>query len=287
MDFALGLALSIVNMLLFGFSNFIMVKGSRTLGPFRTTLWFQAVTLALFALLSPFLFSYAGFSSASWLLLVFTGLISAIGILSFMKGLAIGNASVVSMIGSGRGAVTAVLGIILLGEVITPLRVGYLAIIVIGTLLLSLDLRSIIGSRKSRFASRGVSYAVLTLFSWGLYFFLISFLSQTLGYFATGMFATLFTVVFLGAYGFVTKAKMVPGSGSYRMLLVLGVLNVAALITYNIAVTYTYTAVVAPISAAAPIIVVILAPLLLGERLALDQKVGVAMVLIGIALLAA
>jgi len=93
-------------------------------------------------------------------------------------------------------------------------------------------------------------------------------------------------VLLLSAYGALIKTEMKPNRGSLGLLIVIGVLNVIAFLSYDLGVTYGYTAMVAPVSAASPIITVSLALIFLKEKLALDQKIGILLVLVGIILLA-
>ncbi len=287
LNFVLGLILSIISMVGFGLNNYFMAKSSRKIGPFKTTLWFQAVSLIILILLSTFLFTYTNMQLITLAIILITGVISVVGIFAFTKGLEVGNVSLVSTIASGRGAITAVLGIIILSQTMSYLQLLYIAIIIIGTILASLDIRAILKSQKSTRSTSGVKYAVITLFCWGAYFFLISYITQIIGYFATTLYLTFLTVLFLSIYGGLTKAPASTTKDSFGLLVVIGALNVIALLAYNLGVTFTYTAIVGTISAASPAITIVLALVFLKEKLMLDQKIGIILVLAGIILLAA
>jgi drug/metabolite transporter (DMT)-like permease len=285
LDFSLGYGLGIVSMLTLGVQTYIMAKSSRRLGPLRASLWYQAISLGILLLLSVFLLHYNGMTWWAFLTLILTGIVALSGILAFMKGLQVGHVSVVVTVASAWGAVTAVLGVLLLGDSITLPQVGFIALIVLGTILVSLDLEAV--SRRIRKAENlGIEYAIVTLFSWGAYFFLMDLLDRSLGWFAVSVFVTALTVLFIAVYGAITKERMRTSRSGLGLLLAMGAFNVIVLFAYNLGVTLSYAAILAPVSAASPLVTIILALVLLREKLAMNQKVGIAMILAGIILLA-
>lgn len=283
MGVTLGFILGIVAMLTLGVQSYIMAKSSRRIGPLGTSLWYQAISLGILVLLAAFLFQYGGMTWWTFLILVLTGVVSVSGILAFTKGLQVGHVSLVVTVASAWGAVTAVLGVLLLGESMTWLQAAFIALIVLGTVLAALGSRS---AARRKAGGLGIGYAAIALSSWGAYYFFLGFLVKALNWFSVTLFVTAITVLFLAAYGAVTKKPMKANMGSLGPLLAMGAFNVIVLFAYNIGVTVSYASIVAPISAASPLVTIILAYVLLRERLAPNQKIGVAMVLLGIVLLA-
>ncbi len=158
--------------------------------------------------------------------------------------------------------------------------------IVIGTILVSFDVRNTFNS-KSKKRNLGVTWALLALFTTGLYFFLISFLVSSVGWFGAALLTTPLVILFMLVYGNFTKISLKPDNKNLSAIVIIAILNLAALLAYNLGVTYNYTTIVAPISAAAPAVTILLAILLLKEKLATDQKFGIILVLIGLILLSA
>ena len=284
MSFPVGIGLGVVSMLVLGFQTYIMAKASRRIGPLRTSLWYQAVSLGILLLLSFFLFSYGGLTWLTLPVLVLNGIVSVAGILAFTKGLEVGRVSVVVTVASAWGAVTAILGVILLGDSMTAMQAAFIALIIAGTVLTSLNPEADAGGKRA--AGLGIDYAVATLFCWGAYYFLSAFLDKSLGWFAVTLFLTALSVLFLAGYGALRKEPLKVGRGSLGVLAVMGAFNVISLLAYNLGVTLSYTAIVAPIAAASPVVTIILALVLLREKLALNQKAGIVMILAGIVLLA-
>lgn len=281
----LGLFLGVAAMAAFGLQDFLMAKSSKVIGIFKTSLGFNFVSLILLLILSIFLFGYNGMSLLTFAILIFTAFLATSSILTFTRGLEIGNVSVVATIASAWGAITAILSVIFFGEVISHLQILYVILIVVGTVLTSLDIRSVLRSKKSRFVMAGTEYAILTLFIWGLFFFLLSYLTTKLNWFVVSLFITILTTVLLAIYCTSAKIKAIPEKRSVPLIILIGIIATISIISYNLGVTYGYTAIVAPVSSASPIITVSLALVILKEKLQLDQKIGIILVIAGIILL--
>jgi uncharacterized membrane protein len=281
----LGLFLGVAAMAAFGLQDFLMAKSSKAIGIFKTSLGFNFVSLILLLILSIFLFGYNGMSLLTFAILIFTAFLATSSILTFTRGLEIGNVSVVATIASAWGAITAILSVIFFGEVISHLQILYVILIVVGTVLTSLDIRSVLRSKKSRFVMAGTEYAILTLFIWGLFFFLLSYLTTKLNWFVVSLFITILTTVLLAIYCTSAKIKAIPEKRSVPLIILIGIIATISIISYNLGVTYGYTAIVAPVSSASPIITVSLALVILKEKLQLDQKIGIILVIAGIILL--
>jgi drug/metabolite transporter (DMT)-like permease len=280
LELLLGVFFGVISMMGFGAQDFVMARASRRIGAFKTSLWFMAVALGLMALLSIFLFTSIALTTTVLLVLLLASLLSLVGLLSFNKGLRVGNISVVATLGNVWGAVTAVLGIVLLGEKITLLQVFSITLIIIGTIMVSLKLRGML--RGSGHIGEGVEFAVITLFSWGIYYFLLGALVKDIGWFDTAFLTTLITVALFIVYGIATGSEMGIKRIDMPILFFIGLLSLFGFLAYNLGVSYNYTSIVAPISSASPIITILLALLLLKERLSTSQQAGIVLVLIGL-----
>lgn len=286
MNFALGIGLALVTMVGFGVENIFLAISSRRIGAFRSALWMQGIATFIMLALSFALFKYGGMLPTTILLIVGAAAISTTGLVSFAKGMKVGNVSVVATIANSWGAITAVLGIALLHETLSSSQILFLAIIVIGVILVSLDIKNLPVHKKLKSSDPGVKYAVLSLLCWGIFFFLMSIITSMLNWFSAALFVTAATVLFMVIYGSVTETEMRTGAGSFWLLIPIGVLSLIALLAYNLGVTYSYAAVVAPIASASPAVAVVLALLFLKEKLQGHQAIGILMVLAGIILLA-
>jgi transporter family protein len=282
----LGIVFGVVALVFYGVSDFYVVKASRRIGAFRTTLWFMTLNLLLLLALGTFLFKFQGVDLTTVMIVLITALISVIGWLSFANGLRVGNASIVGTVASGWAGVTVILGVLLLGESLTIYNVLAICLIIIGTMVISFDQNAIFKKRPKKIGS-GISYALITLFSWGLFYFFITMLVNKVGWFSAALFVMMPTVAFLFIYGAATKQQMKPKEKDFPILLLVAATGLVAFLAYNVGVTYNYAAIVAPLTAAAPVVLILLALILLKEKLTTNQKLGIILVIIGIVWIAA
>jgi drug/metabolite transporter (DMT)-like permease len=284
LDFISGLLYGIVAMFGFGFEGYFLARLSRRVGGFKAAFWFQVAAVLIMAAMALFLFTRVEVTPLTLLIIIMTGLVSAIGIFSFSKGLEHGHISVVATIASAWGAVTAILGILFLGDKLTLFQSMCIALIVIGTILIPIKPKRIMDSFSGK-RNMGVRYAVVTLATWGLYYFFLTYLVRTLGWFDSGFLATVATVAFLVIGGISTKSRLRMGRKELPLLLFITLLNLVAFFSYNLGVTFTYSSIVAPVSAASPLVIIVMAMIFLKEKLSHHQKIGIAMVLLGLVLL--
>lgn len=283
-DFLIGIIFGIFTMISFGVQDFLMAKISRYIGSFRTSLWFVLLSFVVFIILALFLFTDSGINPFMIVLLIATGFVSVTAILSFTKGLEIGNISIIATIGNTWGAVTALLGFLILGQRISSFQILDICIIIIGTVLVSLNLKDIFKLNPNKIHV-GLKYAFIAAITFGLYFFLLSFLTKALGWFDTAFLVTIPIILFLLLYGTLTGNKLRVKKSRMPLLFLIGLLSIVGLLSYNLGVTYNYTDIVAPVSSASPLVTIILASLFLKERLTNSQKIGVFLILIGLVLL--
>ncbi len=283
-DLFIGIVFGIFAMIGFGVQDFLIAKMSKQIGSFRTSLWYILLSFVIFIILALFLFSYNSINLFTIILLLLTGFVLVMAILSFTKGLEVGNISIIATIGNTWGVVTAVLGFVIIGQKINNFQILDICLIIIGTVLISLNLKDILKLNPKKL-HMGLKYAFIAAFTYGLYFFLLSLLVKSLGWFDAAFLVIIPTILFLLLYGTLTSKKLNVKSNYLLFLALIGVLGIVGILSYNLGVTYNYTDIVAPISSASPLITIVLASLLLKEKLTNNQKVGVAFVLAGLVLL--
>ncbi len=273
-------------MLSFGIQDIMMAVSSRKTGFFGTSLGFMLIQIAIYAVLAVFIFNWKiSLQPVTIAMLIFCGLASAASLFGYNKGLEVGNISIVATIGGMWGAITAVLGFIFLGEKITYFQIFYILLIIIGTALVSLNLKDILKLGTYRLY-KGTEYALMATFGWGMYFFVMSILSSKLGWFDAAFLVAISTVAFMSVYGFTTKAKTKIKRSSYTLLFLVALTSALGIFSYNLGVISNYTDIVAPISSASPLVTVALAAFFFKEKLSKNQMLGMALVLIGLIMLA-
>lgn len=278
----LGIFLGLLSMISYGVMDFIMAHVSRKIGALRTSFWIMLITLLGFIAASVFLYQQHTYTSYDIILIILTGLVSVIGLVSFNKGLEAGNISIVTTIASGWGVISVVLSYIFLDEHIGYLQIFYIGIIILGTILASLEINNVLHKPKR---SAGIAYAFITVMGWGVFFFLTALLIEKFGWFDGSMLTLPFTVLGIFIVSRFLKVKLHQTKHALPILLLISALNIIGYVAYSIAVSYSYADIVAPIVAAAPIITIMLALIRLKEKISLNQKIGIGITLIGIILL--
>ena len=281
-----GVIFGLLAMFSWGVLDYIAAKPSRELGAMRSTLWFSIFQMLLLALLGIFLFSAAHIGAYTIELAVVIGLLGSIAALCFSKGLQVGNIAIIALISNAWGAVTAVLGYIFLGEALSSLQALYIVMIIAGTIFVSINLQNMrkYGAKKTHI---GIEFAFASMLAWGIGLFLMSILTQQVGWFSAGFMVMIPRLIFVVAFAFLARTQLRIGLGKMRYLLIMSVLSVFATLSYNIGVSYNYTDIVAPIAAASSVITVLLAVVLIKEKLEPYQKLGVIVVTLGLVLLSA
>ncbi len=277
--------MGILSMASFGVLDFLTATIASKIGSFRSTFWLSLFSFVVLAVLSVFLSGYHGISAFDILLLVSAGLLSVIAWLSFTKGFESGKISVIATIGNTWGAITAILGFILLGEKVSAIQAAEIGMIIAGTVIISIKPSEILARRGKPAA--GSLYAVVASIGFGSALFIVAFVSRSIGWFPTALFLSASTLFFVTAYGKSSNLKMRIDSKLLPLLAVMGVVSMAGLLFYTIGVTYNYSAIIAPVSSASPLVTILLAALLRGENVSKSQAAGIVMVLLGIMALSA
>lgn len=245
----------------------------------------MGIQIAILLTLPIFLFTRFGAGIQTVSLSVAAGFFGAISLLSFSKGLRSGNISVVATIASVWGAVTTILSIIFFHETLSNSQILYISIIIIGTILVSFEAKNML---KKSFWNKNswINYSVLALFGYGIFFFMLSLISKMVGWFDTALLVTIPGFIFIFIYASLKRINMGIGKSYASLLIAVFVLGLVGLFAYNIGTQYSYTSIIAPISAAAPAITIIFAVLILKEKMVTSQKFGILMVIFGLMLLA-
>lgn len=269
-------------MLALGLQNFMFAKISRKIGSFRTYLWLQAIMVIIYLAVAGFLIQRTSIDMPIFLLMLVTTVVGVIGLFSFIKGMEVGSVPVVSAVSSGWAAVTVILSILFLNERITTLQILSIFIIIVGVVVTSLDFKKIKSGVSKK--ATGMKYALITLFGWGFFFFLDSLLVSKLDWFYAALLVNISTLFVVLIYGRLTKNKFTIEKNSRSILpiiVVASTLNLIGTLAYNFGVTSNYTAIVAPLTSATPIVVILLAVFLLKEKLEPSKIIGIALVVAG------
>jgi drug/metabolite transporter (DMT)-like permease len=224
-------------------------------------------------------------SSAHVLAALGAGLVGIVGLSAFYRGLAIGTMSIVAPIAATGVAVPVIAGLLGGDEPGVAGSIG-LGLAVVGIVLASReDDESTVGLREQRLS---VALAILAGCGFGTYFVLAEFGSR--GDVAWSLLLSRvsgFPVVALIALLALQRGATRPARSALGALACIGLLDLGANALFNQASTMGELSSVAVASSLYPVVTVMLAALLLGERVQGVQRVGVFVALTGVVLIAA
>ena len=212
-----------------------------------------------------------------WILYgVAAGLVGLVGLGAAYRGMAIGVVSVVSTIAATGPVIPLVVGL-LLGERPTVLQFGGMAMALGGVVLLSFDRRPAGGRRLVP----GVGFALLAALAFGLFLVAIRYASRP-----DALYAVLGTragsVAALLILGGIFRSRVRFSSADVPALVAVGVLDIGADVFFAFATRLGLLSIVSILSSLYPVATVLLARVVLQERMARLQQAGVVLALAGV-----
>ncbi len=285
MDISLGIIFGIVSLLGWGIADLLAKVVITKFGGIRALFIQQLVGLLFIGAYCFIFLTIPVISFELMILLAVTSIFATFGYVMFYKAMEYGNVSIVSPIVSSWAALTVVLSVVFFSEVLSILQFFSILLIFFGIFLTSIVWKDFKKSLKGGI-SNGVKEAIVSMVCWGIGFTLLKLTVDSLGTIIPIVFFRLFSVVIILAVLFRRKLEII--FKPFHLLLIIifsGILDVLALLTYNIAITSEFVSIVAPISSAFPLVTIILAQIFLKERMVLNQKIGAAFILTGLILI--
>jgi drug/metabolite transporter (DMT)-like permease len=296
-----GVSLGLSAALLWGVADFCARGASRAGGTFRTLLFVEIIAIpALLLLTGPF--GLIVLRAEQWPLILaaaVVGLIILGGAGLLYRAFAIGKLALVSPIASAFAAVTALLAIAT-GERLAGLTLLGVTLTLVGVTLASSSGEAApaggtnlaVAPTHKRAFTPGLLEAIGAMLTFGVGYWLLDFIVPTLGGVTTAFIAKVGDLIALGAIA-LFLARRAPRKPQPEMhlsqpfwlwVIPVALLDTAANIAYNIGITTALTSVVVTLSSLFSAVTVLLAWVVLRERLALWQWVGVLTILLGVLL---
>ncbi len=196
-------ALSLVG---YGISDYLASLSSKRIGSFETVIISRAVSLIILIAAFLLFFQFPVLTIFEIELLLITTFFTMVGLLSFYKGFAVGDVSIVASIGNSCTAVTVILLLLFLKATLTTLESICIVAIIAGTILTSFKLKDL-HKLDPRKAVKGSGYAVLSMLAWGVSLFLGVILIGYLGWFFPVLFIYAILLVYNLIYFFARGIK--------------------------------------------------------------------------------
>jgi drug/metabolite transporter (DMT)-like permease len=209
-------------------------------------------------------------------LAIMCSMLLSVGYVAFYRGLERGLVSIVSPLSAGYLVVATILTAIFFDEVVST--VGWMLIFVI---LVGIALTS--SSGRSSASISGVWYGLTAMMVMGIAFALWKPMVEDAGPFLSVLSVRLLSSVFLGIYLIVRRSVRLSFPRSTGILLVsAAVLDSLGFISFNLGIELNPVSLIIPIAAAYPAVTMVMAWVLIKERVAGAQMVGIVTVLGGV-----
>lgn len=303
----MGIALGGGVAILWGTADSIATLSTRRLSTFTTTFISQlsgllilTIALLLFSWLQPS--SLFTLPPNGILIGLFTGLFTAIGYLALYRSLELGPVAITSPLSSTSAVVTLLLSMLLLQEQVSLLDGVAMVAVITGVLFASIDIREVRLLFKPRSGERllgkGIFWACMTPVSFGLVDIGIGGSTALHGWFAPVFFSFAFStfilsLLFLWRHSQRSNEKFrSPGLSLFLQNPVAilfavgaGALECIAVLTFGLATQIIKPGLTAAIASNYSLIAILFGVFVLHERLMINQKLGIGMVMSGLTLL--
>jgi drug/metabolite transporter (DMT)-like permease len=277
----LAFAISLASALSYGISDFLGGTQSRRLPVLAVLAVSQPVGLALSLAVVPILGSEP-ISAEKFAIAVGAGMAAAVGLGTFYRAMAMGTISVVAPIAALGVMVPVAVGLAR-GEQPGEVQLAGLALTTLGVVVLSYEE----SEEHAPVARRSVILAVFSGIAFGLFFTGLDFASEGAG--SPGWAVVAVRVGGVAAIAVALVALRPPlGAipGAIGVLLAIAAFDILGNTLFAIASTEGLLPVVAVGGSMYPAFTIALAHIVLGERLSRSQRAGVALSLLGVALIA-
>jgi drug/metabolite transporter (DMT)-like permease len=210
------------------------------------------------------------------------GVAGAVGLAALYRGLAVGPMSIVAPI-SGTAAVVPVVAGIVTGERPSAAQAAGIGLAVVGAVLAS---RARAGDGGHAAKAEGAGLALVAALAFGLLLVALGEASEGDPYWGTfAMRGTSFSLLVLIAL--VLRPSFALRERDLPVLFLVGVLDTAGNVLFAVATTKSLLALAAVLAQLYPVVTVLLARILLGERISRGQGAGVVSAFSGVALITA
>jgi drug/metabolite transporter (DMT)-like permease len=210
---------------------------------------------------------------------VIAGLVGLVGLSAAYRGMAIGVVSVVSTIAATGPVIPIVVGLAL-GERPSLLQCGGIVVTLAGIALLAFDRRPQAGGKLVP----GVGLALLAALAFGVFLVAIRYASRPDPLW--GVLATRTgSVLALLLLGLAFRSRIKVPRADMPSLFAVGVLDVSADVFFAFATTIGLLSIVSILSSLYPVATVILARIVLKERMVRLQQIGIVLALAGVLLI--
>lgn len=269
-----------------GAADFLAGITARQMGSYRTLFYAQFVgflTVGAFALITGLFGTLEALPTSTYIAAVLAALLNTLAGFSLYRAFEVGLLAVVTPITASYGALTAVFAF-LSGERLPALRVFGIGAAIVGVVLTAAVINP--DSFRQKSIRRGVPYAIMGAVAYGVVFWLFGFYVTPYVGGVLPVFILRGTTIFLlGVLAPILRRSLAPPSKhEVARVMLIGVFDTLAYIAILSGTALGAVSIVTVLSSLYMTVTVVLAALILRERLHRSQWVGVGLILLGIVL---
>jgi drug/metabolite transporter (DMT)-like permease len=297
---SIGLELGLIAALCWGSTDVSAALAGRRLGSLRVTAIVQVTSLVAILVLCLIRGSWFPTRLEDIAIAAVTGVVAAGAYLSFFTALRIGPLSVVSPVVAAYGGLTVILAVLVRGETLTPLQAIGAGLATVGVILTGLVSDG--GWRTTKVAGKGIGFAVVALVCFAILTIGLAGPIRSAGWLPvllTARIANAATVALVLVVVFTFRpraaAPLLTGStdrppGLLRIAILAaiagGALDITGFVAFAVGLEQAPAWIVGLASSFGPVVSVVVAVVLWGERLQGSQWVGLAGIGLGLAAVA-
>lgn len=272
----MAVAFALITALAWGLLEVLLLRAAKRTTAFVLGLWMSALGVALTLPFAVVLEPVPDLSG--WAFATVPGVLAVLGSLLYWQALRVGKLSVVSPTVAMNAGLAAVLAVVLLGEELSTPQVVGLGAAVAGVVL---------ASAGRDWGTTGVVWAVPSAIVLGFYTIGLALSVERVGVFWAVLAYRVAGVVILGVIVAAQRARVRLDPTIRNAVVSAAILDTIGFVSLSYAFSIGSVAVVAVVSAQFSTVAVVLAAMVLHERLLARQWVGVALVLVATAVLSA
>jgi drug/metabolite transporter (DMT)-like permease len=291
----MGILLGLATALSWGSADLLARFATRSIGTFRTMLYMQLTGFLLLTAAMHWLGGWGHLGDGSgwqvWAWGIGAGALNTWGTLALYRSFEVGKMSVVAPISAGYPALTMILSA-LTGERLTVTRFAGVALIILGVVVVAHgeaipgDANPLENIRPAK-KYLGVGWALLSAMSFGVMFWLLGIrVVPMMGAAPSVWLIRLTSVVATAFIMLMAKQPMeLPALGVNRWILGIGLLDTSAYVFNNYGMLHEQISVVSVLASLYGAVTVALAAVILKEKIARQQWLGIAAIFAGIVLI--
>lgn len=279
----ISILLGIGGMVGWGIYDFLGGVFSKKIGSFRSLFWSQLMGLGAILLLTLAFKTQFNIPLLALALSPLASIVYSAGYLFFFKGFEKGNVSIIAATMNLWAVFTMLFAFLFMGQRLSATQTLGVFLILSGATLAAIDWNSVKNQGFS--LSLGVREAVLGAFFFGVFWNISEIVSEEVGWLASTVLTKIGITIFLLVFSYVGKQEIKLTDISARtkfVILLMGVIEVAAVALVNYGLTIGDAILITPIASALSIVTILLAVLFLKDKVSTIQGFGILMAIAGI-----